>query len=103
MAQTPTEWLAHFPRYLEAASRRLDKLQYAAAKDVERARQIAMPWAGYKERHTRLAAKGVVDEKLDLFRYLVEELRVSLFAQELGTAMPVSWKRLEKLWKEIAS
>ena len=44
------------------------------------------------------ARKGVGDPGLDEFRWLLEELRVSLFAQELRTPMPVSVKRLEKVW-----
>jgi ATP-dependent helicase HrpA len=45
--------------------------------------------------------KGVVDARLDEFRWLLEELRVSLFAQELKTKQPVSVKRLEKVWEQM--
>jgi ATP-dependent helicase HrpA len=47
------------------------------------------------------ARKGVVDARLDEFRWLLEELRVSLFAQELRTPMPVSVKRLQKVWDSV--
>ena len=94
----PWERLAHFPRYLKAAALRLDKLRANPARDAQHMadwRSLAQPFE--RERLTRLRA-GVVEPALEEFRWLLEELRVSLFAQELKTPMPVSVKRLQKIW-----
>ena len=90
--------LAQFPRYLKAASIRLDKLRNNAARDA----QLMAEWKGLMQAWEReQAAKrraGVLDPQLEEFRWLLEELRVGLFAQELKTPMPVSVKRLQKIW-----
>ena len=58
-----------------------------------------------EQRYWRLVAerKGAVDARMQEFRWLLEELRVSLFAQELRTPQPVSAKRLDKLWSQLNS
>ena len=95
------EWdrLAHFPRYLKGASVRLDKLRNNPARDAQSMSewtQLAQAWA--RERLARRRA-GVEDPALEEFRWLLEELRVGLYAQELRTPMPVSVKRLQKIWE----
>ncbi|WP_449192975.1 ATP-dependent RNA helicase HrpA [Thauera sp.] len=95
------EWerLAHFPRYLKGASVRLDKLRNNPARDAQAMaewRQLAQTWE--RERLARRRA-GVEDPALEEFRWLLEELRVGLYAQELRTPMPVSVKRLQKIWE----
>ncbi len=93
---TPAPQLAHFPRYLKAIEMRIDKVRIDPARDVARMNEIA---ALHAPAHRAIAArKGVRDARLDEFRWLLEELRVSLFAQELRTPMPVSVKRLQKVW-----
>jgi ATP-dependent helicase HrpA len=92
------ERLTHFPRYLKAAALRLDKLRANPARDAQLMAEwhaLAQPFE--RERMTRLRA-GVVEPALEEFRWLLEELRVALFAQELRTPMPVSVKRLQKIW-----
>ena len=93
--------LAHFPRYLKAINVRLEKLRADAARDTRLMAewaQVAAPWQrAQKDRH---AAKSG-DPKMLEFRWLLEELRVSLFAQELRTPMPVSVKRLQKVWESM--
>lgn len=92
------ERLAHFPRYLKAVSVRLDKLRNNPARDA----QLMAEWKALAqplEREIGARRKaGVVDASLEDFRWLLEELRVGLFAQELKTPMPVSAKRLQKIW-----
>ncbi len=94
------EWprLMHFPRYLKAIGVRLDKLRNNPSRDAQLMaewRSLAQPY----ERELAMRRKnGVVDASLDDFRWLLEELRVGLFAQELKTPMPVSVKRLQKIW-----
>ena len=90
--------LAHFPRYLKAMQVRLDKLRTDPARDARLMaewQQAAAPW----QRAQKGAARG--DPKMQEYRWLLEELRVSLFAQELRTPMPVSVKRLQKVWESM--
>ncbi|WP_345793135.1 ATP-dependent RNA helicase HrpA [Thauera sp. JM12B12] len=94
----PWERLAHFTRYLKAASVRVDKLRNNPARDAQAmAEWKALAQAWERERLARRRA-GVEDPALEEFRWLLEELRVGLYAQELKTPMPVSVKRLQKIW-----
>ncbi len=95
----PAEQLRHYPRYIKAINARLEKLRNAPERDAERMGDIARLTAPYWREVT--ARKGVLDDRLVNFRWLLEELRVSLFAQELRTPMPVSVKRLTKVWASI--
>jgi ATP-dependent helicase HrpA len=99
VAQTPWPRLAHFARYLKAISLRLDKLRADPVRDAQRLAELRPQ----EQRYWRLVAerKGAVDERMDEFRWLLEELRVSFFAQELRTPQPVSVKRLDKLWAQL--
>jgi ATP-dependent helicase HrpA len=99
LANTPWPQLAHLPRYLKAIVMRLDKLRADPARDGLRLAELRP----LEQRFSRLLAdrKGVADARLGEFRWLLEELRVSLFAQELRTPQPVSVKRLEKAWAQM--
>ena len=104
----PWPRLQHFPRYLKAAALRLDKLRgptgTGASRDAQRAAELApLEQAWQRERTARAKLGGAVRTGADLeqFGWLLEELRVSLFAQELKTPVPVSAKRLAKLWQSI--
>ncbi|WP_300338996.1 ATP-dependent RNA helicase HrpA [Accumulibacter sp.] len=103
IADTPFERLQHFPRYLKAIALRLDKLKAGGAQGAARdARLLAeyLPlWTNYQRRAIVLAKQGVSDPQLEQFRWLLEELRVHLFAQELRTPSPISSKRLQKMWE----
>jgi len=91
VSATPRQYLQHYPRYLEAVARRLRKLEEDPARDLVRLREIKPIWEGYL-RQQRDAAQRHHDED----RWLIEELRVSLFAQELKTAVKVSPLRLAR-------
>lgn len=97
--ETPWAQMAHLPRYLKAIGLRLEKLRLDPARDASRLAEIRL----LEQRYFRTLAErmGVHDERLDEFRWLLEELRVSTFAQELRTRQPVSVKRLEKVWAQI--
>ena len=97
---TPWAQLAHLPRYLKAITLRLDKWRSDPGRDTARLGEMRP----LEQRWLRLLAerKGVHDPRLEEFRWLVEELRVSLFAQELRTPQPVSVKRLEKTWAQLS-
>jgi ATP-dependent helicase HrpA len=88
LARTPYLRLPHLHRYLRAAQIRADRAALNPAKDAEKARQLA-PFANWRER--------VPPARQVEFRWMLEEFRVSLFAQELGTPQPVSAQRLKKL------
>jgi len=96
---TPWAQLAHLPRYLKGITMRLDKLRADPARDAARMSELRP----IEQRYLRLVAdrRGVHDARLDEFRWLIEELRISLFAQELRTPQPVSVKRLEKSWQQL--
>ncbi|KQW03006.1 ATP-dependent RNA helicase HrpA [Rhizobacter sp. Root1221] len=98
---TPWAQLAHLPRYLKGITMRLDKWRADPARDTARLAELRP----LEQRYLRLVAdrKGVHDARLDEFRWLLEELRVSLFAQELRTPQPVSVKRLEKTWAQLSA
>ncbi|MBO9352561.1 ATP-dependent RNA helicase HrpA [Bordetella petrii] len=96
---TPHAQLAHYPRYLKAAVARIDKLRADPARDVRLMSDMAPLLTQYQR--ARSALKGAPDPALDEFRWLLEELRVALFAQELRTPMPVSVKRLMKTWESL--
>ncbi len=99
VSSTPWAQLAHLPRYLKGVTMRLDKWRADPARDAARLAELRP----LEQRYLRLVAerKGVHDARLDEFRWLLEELRVSLFAQELRTPQPVSVKRLEKTWAQL--
>ncbi|MGL5631156.1 MAG: ATP-dependent RNA helicase HrpA, partial [Azovibrio sp.] len=97
----PFERLQHFPRYLKAAQVRLDKLKTDPARDTRLLKEYQPLWTLYERRALVLAKQGTQDPQLEQFRWLLEELRVNLFAQELKTPVPVSVKRLQKMWEGI--
>ena len=93
--------LAHFPRYLKAINVRLEKLRADPARDTKLMAEWQSAAAPYlRQAKDRQAGKNT-DPKLVDFRWMLEELRVSLFAQELRTPMPVSAKRLQKVWESM--
>lgn len=98
--------LQHLPRYLKAHGVRLDRLKsggaVAQSRDQTALAEWSALWQSYERRARDLARSGVRDERLDQFRWQLEELRVSLFAQELKTPLPVSVKRLEKAWQQLS-
>ncbi len=96
----PWDRLQHLARYLKAITLRLDKYRADPARDITRLAELRP----LEQRYWRLVAerKGVVDDRMLEFRWLLEELRVSFFAQELRTPQPVSVKRLDKAWAQLA-
>ena len=98
---TPWDRLGHVPRYLRAMQVRLDKYDKDPERDAKHAASISELWKRYEERRERQRKSGSVDGRLDEFRWHLEELRVSLYAQELKTPYPVSFKRLDKIWNAL--
>jgi ATP-dependent helicase HrpA len=101
LAETPFERLQHYPRYFKGVQTRLDKLKADPARDARAMAEYAPLWTNYERRLIQLAKLGSIDPQIEQFRWLLEELRISLFAQELRTPVPVSVKRLQKQWEGI--
>jgi ATP-dependent helicase HrpA len=101
LLHAPFAQLQHTARYLKAITLRLDKQRADPLRDAQRLAELRP----LEQRYLRRVAeqKGVVDARLDEYRWLVEELRVSFFAQELRTPQPVSVKRLDKAWQQLSS
>ena len=99
LALSPWGPLQHFARYQKAITARLDKYRADPARDAARLSELRP----LEQRYWRLVAerKGQTDERMQEFRWLLEELRVSFFAQELRTPQPVSVKRLDKAWAQL--
>ncbi len=99
--ETPGLWLKELPRYLKAIELRLEKLGSQVQKDRVWSGELGNLWTQYKTRADKHAQEGKRNEQLTLYRWWLEEYRVSLFAQQLGTKVPVSDKRLSKQWSQV--
>ena len=97
---TPWAHLKDLPRYLRGILKRLEKLPASEQRDSRGMANVLTLQNKYWARRTQIM--GDIPAALDVFRWQLEELRISLFAQELKTPYPVSAKRLDKLWDELA-
>lgn len=99
IAIAPWAQLGHYARYLKAITARLDKYRADPARDVAKLKELQP----LEQRYWRLVAerKGQEDARMQEYRWMLEELRVSFFAQELRTPYPVSSKRLDKVWQQL--
>lgn len=99
IAIAPWAQLGHYARYLKAITARLDKYRADPARDAAKLKELQP----LEQRYWRLVAerKGQVDARMQEYRWMLEELRVSFFAQELRTPYPVSSKRLDKVWQQL--
>lgn len=99
IAIAPWAQLGHYARYLKAITARLDKYRADPARDAAKLKELQP----LEQRYWRLLAerKGQVDARMQEYRWMLEELRVSFFAQELRTPYPVSSKRLDKVWQQL--
>ncbi len=95
------EWLSHYPRYFKALEIRLEKLPAQVNRDRAWTEELAVLQQKYEKRQEVHTQHKIVDPNLQQFYWMIEEYRVSLFAQQLGTRFPVSDKRLRKLWEEV--
>ncbi len=98
---TPAAWLKEMPRLLKAVELRLEKLPSQVQKDRVWSGELANLWSQYQARLNKHGQEGKRDPQLEVYRWLLEEYRVSLFAQQLGTKVPVSDKRLSKQWSAV--
>ena len=101
VAKSGYKRLADLLRYLQAIDKRLDKV----AQDVNRDRALMLKIESVQQAYQQLLnklpkSKPISDEILEV-RYMIEELRVSLFAQQLKTAYPISDKRILNLLQQL--
>jgi ATP-dependent helicase HrpA len=97
----PFERLRHYPRYLQAVDLRLDKLASNPERDASWQQQLSRFREIYTARVEQDRLRGVGDPAVEEFRWMLEEVRVSLWAQQLKTPYPISFKRLERYWAEL--
>ena len=101
-SQTPWEQLQHVPRYLKALRLRIDKQPANPDRDGKNAASVGLLWQKWQDKISALNQAHLdIPQPLQDYRWLIEELRVSLFAQELKTPFPISIKRLEKTWTDM--
>ncbi|EQM73936.1 ATP-dependent RNA helicase HrpA [Stutzerimonas stutzeri] len=99
--ETPTEWLKEYPRYLKAIEQRFEKIGAQLQRDRVWSGELVGYWEQYQTRLKKHQQEGKRDPELTLYRWMLEEYRVSLWAQQLGTKMAVSDKRLNKQWGQV--
>ena len=93
LQRVPRRWLLEYPRYLKAIRYRIDKIQGTLSRDQEATKEIA-------DFTARIIGRDRGAE-MELYRWMIEEYRVSRFAQQLGTSLTISAKRLDKQWKKV--
>jgi ATP-dependent helicase HrpA len=104
LTQVPWEWLAHYPRYFRAAQLRLERLESGGfERDRQAMALVRQRWLAYLETARQHRTQGVIDAELERYGWMLEEYRVSLFAQNLGTSMSVSDKRLDDQWRRVGT
>jgi len=102
ITRTPFDWLKQLPRFVKAIHIRLKKLIDAGViRDSAAMTQVKPWWEKYLKLSADYDARNVKSAELDQYRWMVEELRVSLFVQELKTSIPISAKRLERQLESI--
>jgi ATP-dependent helicase HrpA len=103
LRQTPSDRLDQFGRYFRAVGIRLERLRVDPAKDLQRVRELAP----YQSRRLECAddpdARRINRRELETYRWMLEEWRISLFAQEVGTRGPISAKRLDRQWDKVTA
>jgi len=100
LRETPYPWLRQYPRYLKAIELRLDRLQGNVDKDAQKMAEVRQHFDHYLARYE---AGDVEPQRLEEYRWYIEEFRVSLFAQELKTVVQVSNKRLQQMKGQLTA
>ena len=96
------DWLKQYPRYLAGISKRFEKSKSNATRDRQLRLEFNKLWDEYEQRQAALEKQHIDSAQLRHYRWMLEEYRVSLFAQELRTRFPVSEKRLKKYWADMS-
>lgn len=102
LVNTPWRWLNEFPRFFRAIASRIEKLKTGGETKDRQAMNELKPWLEkWRQRAEAFRERAIFDPELEWFRWMLEEYRVSLFAQQLGTSLTISSNRLEKQWKKV--
>ncbi|WP_196157657.1 ATP-dependent RNA helicase HrpA [Reinekea sp. G2M2-21] len=101
LTNTPPNWRSELVRYLNAADKRLNRSSGIPAAENMQVDELANFWQRFSQREKMLNDTQQYSADLIEYRWMLEELRVSLFAQTLGTRFPISAKRLEKQWQKV--
>jgi len=101
LTKSAYEHLRHYPRYLKALETRLQTMLQQSGKDQQKMQEIAKFQQWFWQSIEKRQKNEIVNPDSDAFRWMLEEFRVSLFAQQLRTPYPVSAKRLEKAWNDL--
>jgi len=102
LSAIPGEKLEQLPRYLRGIEARLTKLQNAGLSKDLSGLQIIRPLQRQLDEMTRRhAQRGIIDPALAEYRWLLEEFRISVFAQEIKTTVPVSAQKLDAVWRRV--
>jgi ATP-dependent helicase HrpA len=103
LISTPWNWLQHFPRYFQGMQQRIEKLTDSGhARDTQTMAELRPLISEFGERQQIHSDRSVFDPELVEYRWMLEEYRVSLFCQTLGTAIKISPQRLEKQWAKVS-
>ncbi|TBR38008.1 ATP-dependent RNA helicase HrpA [Marinomonas agarivorans] len=101
ISQTPLFWFSQLPRYFKGIEIRLTKFQNNLNKENAYVSELEQLWLSYQQQLQAHESKKMYDEALVKYRWLLEEYRISLFAQTVGTLEPISAKRLTKQWQLV--
>ena len=102
VSQTPQKWRIHLPRYMKALATRIERASQNLERDQSHDKIIQTHLNHYTEGQMRIQQRALNVPAIEEYRYLIEELSVSLFAQPMKTAVPISEKRLENIWEGIS-
>lgn len=102
LIDVPWRWWQHYPRYLRAIGLRLERLRDGSVdRDRRNTNWLRPLWQQFETMTAQHQQLGIVDPELENYRWMLEEYRVSLFAQTLGTAITISPQRLEAQWERV--
>ncbi|MCV2402662.1 ATP-dependent RNA helicase HrpA [Marinomonas sp. C2222] len=101
IGHTPLFWLGQLPRYFKGIEVRLERFQNHLNKENAFVSELETLWDKYSKQQSAHQAKSLYDPELIKYRWMLEEYRISLFAQSVGTLEPISDKRLAKQWNEV--
>jgi len=101
IGNTPLFWLGQLPRYFKGIEVRLERFQNHLNKENSYVSQLEGLWQTYVKQKKAHDEKALYDPELVKYRWMLEEYRISLFAQSVGTLEPISDKRLSKQWQEV--
>ncbi len=101
IGNTPLFWLGQLPRYFKGIEVRLERFQNHLNKENQFVSELEGLWQTYHKQKKAHDDKALYDPELVKYRWMLEEYRISLFAQSVGTLEPISAKRLAKQWQDV--